>query len=65
MKKIIVSLAKISSKSDYKLNNFVASIAQYPYDIDIESLIKTSEILKKHTSFFNKSNFIIINFIIK
>ena len=50
--KIIISLAKIGQDNSQDLK-FVASIVQYPQDINIDSINKTSEILYKHTDFFN------------
>ena len=58
--KIIISLAKIGQDNSQDLK-FVASIVQYPQDINIDSINKTSEILYKHTDFFNKSKFIVFN----
>ena len=58
--KIIVSLAKIGQENTKELK-YVASIVQYPYAINIEAINKTSQILYKHTNFFNKSKFLVIN----
>ena len=59
--KIIISLAKIGEGNTKELK-FVTSIVQYPYDIKIDDINKTSEFLYKNTKFFNKCKFIVINF---
>lgn len=61
--KLIVSLAKINNRSN-NLNNFVASVVELYPDINIDNLVNTSKFLNKHTNFFIKSNFIIIEFVL-
>lgn len=50
-----------SDKGKTNSLNVVASIIQYPYDIDIENLNYTVDFLSK-THFFQKSKFLVINF---
>ena len=60
--RIIASLAKITEKENKNSNlKIIASILQYPYEININEIKIIIEKLNKNTNFFLNSKFIVIH----
>lgn len=60
--RIIASLAKITEKENKNSNlKIIASILQYPYEININEIKIIIEKLNKNTNFFFNSKFIVIH----
>ena len=62
--KLIVSLARARKTfiKDTQYYNVIASLVQYPYEIDLSDLKKTSDYLRTHTEFYFKTKFLVIDF---